>query len=182
MVLADLRVRIFREFPYLYDGTVEDECSNLRAYANSANSLITVMYDGIRHIAAMSCLPMQDAWGELVDNLSTQAVNISECLYIGEILMEKTHRGMGLGSRLFDFARMHAVRLNMKKLCFFSVRRDHTHDARPADYLEPAELWQKWGFSLVPGADVTLSYPQVDVGMQSHILDFWIRPLNGTTK
>ncbi|MBL8029532.1 MAG: GNAT family N-acetyltransferase, partial [Fibrobacteres bacterium] len=38
--LANFRITLFREYPYLYDGRMEDEQAHLTHYTNSPNSII----------------------------------------------------------------------------------------------------------------------------------------------
>ena len=42
--LAALRIQVFREFPYLYQGTLEYEARYLKSYANSERSLVVINY------------------------------------------------------------------------------------------------------------------------------------------
>ena len=40
--LARLRVAVFREYPYLYDGTPEDDAGTMRRYAECPGSTVVV--------------------------------------------------------------------------------------------------------------------------------------------
>ena len=43
--VARLRIAVFRDFPYLYDGTVEYEADYLSTYVRSADSLCVLVRD-----------------------------------------------------------------------------------------------------------------------------------------
>ena len=45
--LAQLRITVFREFPYLYDGTTEYEARYLQTYLNSVDSIAVLALDGL---------------------------------------------------------------------------------------------------------------------------------------
>jgi len=44
--LGKLRIAVFRDFPYLYEGTLEHEKEYLQTYANSERSFLFSVYDG----------------------------------------------------------------------------------------------------------------------------------------
>lgn len=58
--LAHLRLTVFREFPYLYDGTPEYEARYLATYAESPDSLFVLALDGERVVGVSTGLPMAD--------------------------------------------------------------------------------------------------------------------------
>ena len=43
--LASLRLEIFREYPYLYDGCREDELAYLKSYAEAPDACVIFAYD-----------------------------------------------------------------------------------------------------------------------------------------
>ena len=51
--LAALRIRVFRDFPYLYDGDVGYERDYLATYVNAPRSLAFMVYDdaALEHFA-----------------------------------------------------------------------------------------------------------------------------------
>ena len=59
MDLARLRILIFREFPYLYDGSVDYELDYLKSYQKADDGLVVMVTatDG-EVIGATTCLPM----------------------------------------------------------------------------------------------------------------------------
>ena len=44
--LAQLRIAVFRDFPYLYDGSLNYEMQYLQTYAGSPRSLLFAAFDG----------------------------------------------------------------------------------------------------------------------------------------
>ncbi|WP_339374086.1 hypothetical protein [Methylogaea oryzae] len=55
--LARLRIEVFRDFPYLYDGTQEYEEKYLRTYVNSPDSVVVLAYDATRRWALPPACP-----------------------------------------------------------------------------------------------------------------------------
>ena len=58
--LAALRIRVFRDFPYLYDGDVDYERDYLATYERSPRSLAFLVHDGDALIGATTALPLED--------------------------------------------------------------------------------------------------------------------------
>jgi hypothetical protein len=58
--LARLRIEVFRDFPYLYDGTTEYEERYLHTYVESPESVVVLALDGERAVGASTGLPMED--------------------------------------------------------------------------------------------------------------------------
>ncbi|MBM3573233.1 MAG: GNAT family N-acetyltransferase, partial [Alphaproteobacteria bacterium] len=58
--LARLRIEVFHDFPYLYEGTIDYERDYLRSYAQSRGSVIVAAIDGGHLVGAATALPMAD--------------------------------------------------------------------------------------------------------------------------
>ena len=56
--LARLRIEVFREFPYLYNGDLDYECNYLNTYADVADGVIVVAFDADRAVGASTGLPL----------------------------------------------------------------------------------------------------------------------------
>src|ERR1044071_5500516 len=56
--LAALRIGVFREYPYLYEGSPAYEHEYLASYAGSPASLVVVACDGDRVVGAATALPL----------------------------------------------------------------------------------------------------------------------------
>ena len=57
--VARLRIRVFRDFPYLYDGDADYERDYLRAY-QSPGAVVVAAMDGDRVVGAATGAPMAD--------------------------------------------------------------------------------------------------------------------------
>ena len=58
--LARLRIAVFREWPYLYDGDPGYEADYLRTYVDAAGSIAVLALDGDRVIGASTGLPLEE--------------------------------------------------------------------------------------------------------------------------
>ncbi len=58
--IAEFRLTSFREFPYLYDGTITDEETYLKTYFESCKAKLFLAFHGNDLVAFSSCLPLAD--------------------------------------------------------------------------------------------------------------------------
>jgi len=56
--LARLRIQVFRDFPYLYDGTEAYEATYLQTYIQADQAMAVVAFDGASIIGASTGVPM----------------------------------------------------------------------------------------------------------------------------
>ena len=57
--VAALRISVFRDWPYLYDGSLAYERDYLRTYIDSPNAILVGAFDGDRLVGASTGTPMR---------------------------------------------------------------------------------------------------------------------------
>ena len=57
--VARLRIEVFCEFPYLYDGDMQYEAGYLRTYSASKDSVVVLAFDGERIVGASTAVPLR---------------------------------------------------------------------------------------------------------------------------
>jgi predicted amidohydrolase/GNAT superfamily N-acetyltransferase len=174
--LARLRIKIFSEFPYLYDGNLDYEMKYLQAYINSPRSLVYLVRDGNRAVGATTALPLADADPEFHAPFIKHGVPLEQVYYFGESVLLREYRGRGYSNRFFDEREAHARQYGFPITTFCSVVRDASHPARPKDYKPHDASWEKRGYRLVEG--YTCTYPWKDIGQSRQtekLMQFWIK-------
>ncbi len=142
--LAQLRITVFRAFPYLYEGTLDYEKEYLKVYSSSENAFLFAVYDGNKMVGATTCIPLTDETPEVQEPFRNAQINIESVFYFGESILLPEYRGMGLGHRFFDEREAHARSFeNCKITCFCSVVRADNHPQKPKNYQPLDEFWLK---------------------------------------
>lgn len=177
--LARLRIQVFREFPYLYDGNLAYEAVYLKAYTDCKNSVLVLAFDGARVIGVSTGLPLAEAMGEFAQPFLSQGQDVNRIFYFGESVLEKPYRGRGIGKRFFQEREAHAMALGgFETTCFCAVDRPETHPGRPADYHSLDAFWTKLGYQKRPDLSATLSWKELDETEESpKSMTFWVRSL-----
>src|SRR5262245_47869199 len=79
--IARLRIEVFREFPYLYDGTLDYERSYLSAFAASRGALIVAIRDGERVVGASTGLPLIGEHAAFRDPVAHAGIDVASVFY-----------------------------------------------------------------------------------------------------
>ena len=74
--LAQLRIRVFRDFPYLYEGDLDYERRYLETYTRSPGSVIVLVFDGNDIVGASTGLPLSDETTTSLHRSSSRATTL----------------------------------------------------------------------------------------------------------
>ena len=177
--LARLRIAVFRDWPYLYDGTLPYEENYLKEFAASAGAVIVAARDGGQIVGVATGAPMTHHAEEFAAPFKQAGYDIGTLFYFGESVLLATHRGHGIGHRFFDEREAHARALGgFTHTAFCGVVRPDDHPLRPASYFALDPFWTKRGYQKLDGMIAHFSW--TDLGQAEKTdkpMQFWIRPL-----
>jgi GNAT superfamily N-acetyltransferase len=177
--LAQLRMVVFRDWPYLYDGSLAYEQEYLAKFAAAKGAVCIAAYDGTEVIGASTASPMAESDPEFAEPFRAKGYDISTVFYCGESVLLKAYRGHGLGHAFFDGRENHARRLGgFKHSAFCRVVRPDDHPLKPKDYMPLDGFWRKRGYAPVDGLVAHFEWKDVDQpAATDHTLQFWMRSL-----
>lgn len=177
--LASLRIEIFREFPYLYDGSVRYEEKYLSTYINSDDSIAVLVFDDELLVGASTGLPLYDETNEFKIPFLTHGIDPDTVFYCGESILKKDYRGKGIYSVFMKQREAHAKlsgRFNL--ICFCAVSRENHHPLKPKDYIPLDEIWSKYGYKKEPTLKTEYFWKDVDKDEETaKEMIFWIKKL-----
>lgn len=177
--LADLRISVFREYPYLYDGTAEYEAQYLAGFAESPGAVLVTACCRGKIVGASTALPMSHADEEFRQPFTEAGWEVSTVFYFGESVLLPEYRGHGIGHAFFDLREAHAAtQANVTHFAFCAVERPAGHPLRPAGYRPLDAFWTKRGYGKRP--DIVARFPWKDIDQPEETekpLVFWVREL-----
>ncbi|MCB1616727.1 MAG: GNAT family N-acetyltransferase [Pseudomonadales bacterium] len=176
--LADLRVRVFREYPYLYQGTAEAEEKYLQPYLDSTAGFLVTVRDGEHIVGASTALPLVDADTPFQDAFTQHNHDPSTVFYFGESVLLPDYRGRGTGHTFFAERENFARQQGFRKTAFCAVVRPDNHPRRPALYHELAPFWTSRGYRKQDG--LICHYYWLETGHTeetAHEMQFWLKTL-----
>lgn len=177
-VLGALRIRVFREYPYLYDGTLEYERDYLRVYQECPDSrIVLVTGDDGTLIGATTCLPLAAESAEFRAPFESAGLPVDDYLYFGESIVLPDWRGRGLGKEFFIRREAHARRLGLGFTTFCAVDRTADHPRRPLDYRPLDPFWTSLGYTRQDHLRAEFSWKEInEPGESPKSLTFWTKP------
>jgi len=177
--LARLRIAVFRDYPYLYEGTIAYEKDYLKTYAQSARSLLFAVYDGSMMVGATTAIPLRDETADVRHPFEQGPYDIDRLFYFGESILLPAYRGQGLGHRFFDEREAHARNFGtFTTTCFCSVERGENHPAKPVDYRPNDAFWLKRGYTKQESLRSTLDWPDIGESVSTpKTMVYWMKDL-----
>ncbi|MDK3019195.1 GNAT family N-acetyltransferase [Pseudodonghicola flavimaris] len=176
--LADLRIAVFRDWPYLYDGDREYERTYLQSYRDSTGAILVGAFDGDRLIGAATGTPLSDHADDFAAAFDGQDYPLDQVFYCAESVLLAEYRGHGIGHRFFDAREDHARRLGLRYCAFCAVQRPADHPLKPAGYRPLDPFWRRRGYTPLPGSVAWFGWKDIDQTAETqHPLQVWIRSL-----
>lgn len=176
--VAALRIEVFRDWPYLYDGSLAYEQRYLARYAEGARNLVVLAFAGDQVIGAATALPLLDHSDDVAPPLAAAGFDPATVCYFGESVLLPAYRGRGLGHRFFDQREAFARAGGFAWAAFCAVERPGDHPRRPPAYQGLDRFWRKRGFVRRP--DIVGELAWRDVGLTAETgkpMVYWVRPL-----
>ncbi len=145
--LARLRIEVFQDFPYLYDGDMAYETEYLKTLIDAPNNLIVMAFNGTEVVGAATGLPLNHQTENISAPVAESGYDIEKVYYLGESIIRKPYRNIGINTKFFEAAEQRAKSLGeFEFLSFCSVQRPADHPAFPEGFAEPREYWEQLGF------------------------------------
>lgn len=174
--LTELRLTVFREYPYLYEGDPAFEKQYLSLFARSKDAFVILAKKGDRTIGAISGLPLVTAQKEIRQIFSGP---IDDIYALCDIVVLKEYRSQKIGSHLyFEFEKVLKKLSTYRKLVFWQAVKPKGDPKRPPDYFPLDSFWKKQGFVKRPDLHCTLTWKEIgDREPTPKLFEFFIKVL-----
>jgi len=177
--LGQLRIEVFAEWPYLYEGDLDYEKNYLQTYVRSSHSFIYLLLDKKRVVGATTAILLKDETDEFKTPFVQKNYDINSIVYFGESLLLSEYRGLGYG-KIFMQKRIEFAKTfpQVKTVAFCAVQRDHKDPRHPQGYRPLNSFWTQIGFHPVEG--LIAQYTWQDIGDSKPTkkpLKFWLKTI-----
>lgn len=177
--LARLRIEIFRDFPYLYDGNFAYEEEYLDTFAKARDNVLVLAFDHDKIVGVSTGLPMDEETEDIKKPWRDAGYDPADIFYLGESVLKHAYRGQGIGLRFFEEREKHARQLNRFKLITFCrVVRPDDHPLKPEHYKPLDAFWKKRGYE--PADNIVGYFPWKDIDGEEETfkpLHYWYKTL-----
>ncbi len=183
--LSEMRVKAFAEFPYLYEGNVEDDFAYAHLYASDPQGMIVVAFEGDQIVGVRSGCPvpahtivMDESRCQMLEDHGIQA---KAYYYCGEIIVDPAFQRKGIATQLMTRFIEEVKEMGFPGMIAITSIKPDDHPLRPHDYFDSGLFLKKFGFEKSP-ITFTAEWPtrQGDgtVKTQENELAFWVRKLD----
>jgi len=180
-ILSEFRLRFFREYPYLYVGSEDNEQKYLAEYLANPTTRLIVARDTER-IIGVAIGTMLSTELNIIDKTENQlqqyGVEPQHCFYLGEMIAEPEYRSRGIGKRMLELLKNAGREQGADRFCFLAVVREPNDVRRPADYTDASEnIFKKFGFEKT---DISVTFEWNTIQPDGHVenvanrMDLWI--------
>lgn len=177
--LARLRIRIFRDFPYLYDGDMDYEENYLKTYAQANNSVVVLAWDAEKIVGASTGIPLSEETDYVQAPFIKNNYPLNNIFYCGESVLLSEYRGQGAGVAFFEHREAHARENGYHFSSFCAVDRPLDHPLRPADYVPLNRFWTNRGYQIQPQLQTDFSWKEIGEETESaKPMTFWMKELS----
>lgn len=176
--LANLRITVFKEYPYLYLGNIEYEKNYLQRYIDCESSILVLAYDNEKIVGASTGMPLRYEMPELKQPFENYSIAIDKLFYLAESVLLPPYRGQGIYKTFFAERERMAQKTGCDYAVFCTVERPANHPAKPQDYQPLDIIWQKYGYAKQPDLKTAFSWQELNEKTESlKPMIFWLKKL-----
>lgn len=176
--LARLRITVFREWPYLYDGDMDYERNYLRSYLENDRTFIIGAFSNGEIVGVSTAMPLDDHDDAFAKPLRLAGYDTKSMFYFAESVLLPQFRGAGAGRKFFELREAEAVRQGLKKAVFSAVIRSGDAPERPKNYVPLDAFWQRIGFQKIENVETGFAWKDLGHdGETEKQMAFWIKSL-----
>lgn len=173
---ARLRIQVFREYPYLYDGDISNEMAYFSHFVRAPGSVLVLARVNHAVVGCATAMAMAGAEPAFQRPFVEQDMRLDRIFYFGESVLDARFRGQGIGHRFFDQRQAQARRHGADTTAFCVVQRPGDHPLRPPDYRPLDAFWRKRGYVRRDDLNTEFSWKDIDQAAETRKkMVFWTK-------
>ena len=174
--VARLRIEVFREWPYLYDGDADYERRYLSTFAAAEGATVIAALDHDRMVGAATASPLRHHHADFAAPFEAAGHDVDAWFYLAESVLLPDYRGRGVGVRFFEEREAAAREQGFERTCFCAIARDADHPRRPQGATSLESFWRKRGYAPLEGVVASFAWKEVARnGEVDHKMRFWAK-------
>lgn len=176
--LAALRIKIFHDYPYLYQGNLEYEKKYLKTYLDCPNSVLVLVFDDDKIVGASTAIPLKNETEQAKAPFLSTNLDINKIFFLGESLLLHDYRGQKMGHRFFSEREAAAREQGYSMTAFWAVERPSNHPKKPNDWIPLDTFWGKLGYVKHPEIKGFIDWKEIGEDEETpKPMMFWLKQL-----
>jgi len=179
--IAKLGNKVFYEYPYLCDGTVEKYSPYFQEYANSQKGVAVLLFDDTELIGLAIGMPfkaMHESTPETTEPFTNH--NVSAAYYLGDMVLDKQYRKKGYCRLLYtNFENTVKSMSTFDTMYLCKINESNDHPLKPDGYSTLEPMCRKFGFIEHREYTFLWDWKERDKAQKSpHKMIYWSKSLN----
>lgn len=176
--LAILRMTVFRNWPYLYDGDLDYETEYLSAFLHDERAVLFIARLGDIPVGMATASPFATQTEMIRAPFIAAGVDTGSIFYFGGSVLLPQFLGTGVGHQFFERREAAARVAGPLQASFCAVLRSPNHLQRPHNERDLRPFWEKRGYRVAPQFTTSLSWKEVgQTDETAHDMCFWVKTL-----
>jgi GNAT superfamily N-acetyltransferase len=175
--IAKLRIDIFKEFPYLYDGDLHYEQNYLKKFSHAKDAIAVILKADDEVVGVVTGLPLRYEEDAMQRPWKETNFNIDTIYYFSEILLYADYRNQGLGKELLNTAQEWIE--SARKYNFFTLATvDRDRSLAPDGYQPSNNFWIDHGYNKLNDIVSHISWRDIHKDQEdAKPMLFWIKKI-----
>jgi len=175
--IAELRITIFREYPYLYDGEMAYEEGYLHLYSRTEDAMLVIAEDHDEVVGVITGVPLKESYEEIRNLFSDKNIPADSIFYLGEILLLQDYRNKNIGYMMYQQFEKAVKEMGIyKKIALCEVVRSENDLRKPLGYKSLNSFWNRQSYVKRPDLIADFSWKEIgDNEETKHPMVFWIK-------
>lgn len=176
--VAQLELDTFKEYPYLYDETLNNQITYLTRYAECPKSIMILVQDENKIVGVSTGIPLVFDTEKFKKPFLDNGINSQTAFYLGESLLLPAYRGKKIYREFFSKREESAKEYGCTISTFISVERDSNDARQPKNYVSLDAIWHHFGYKKHPELYVDVEWKDIgDKAVSKKRLVYWLKYL-----
>lgn len=176
--VSEMRMRLFRDFPYLYDAKLDDEREYMHTYSQAGSAALVVTRAEGQLIGLCTTIAISEEIDEFKTKFEALGYAPTKVLYLGEMLLEPAWQGRGLGGQMLERIEAEAAAKGYQWVTAAMVQREENDPRQPDNYRTPRTLLERCGYHAEPRLDSQLTWLEIGQSAPTeHLMRFWVKEI-----
>lgn len=176
--LAKLRIKIFKEYPYLYVGDMQSEMEYLDLQITCSENLLVLVIDRDQIVGASTAFPLKFQTDEVKKTFIEHNIKVQDVFYLSESVLLPNYRGQKIYRHFFHERETAAIEYGSKITTFCAVDRSLDDPRRPQNYVPLDDVWKHFGYQKHSELYTYFEWKEIDEAVKSpKKLIFWLKYL-----
>lgn len=175
--IAALRIAIFREYPYLYEGNMSYEERYLLMYSRTEDAMLVIAENNDEVVGVITGLPLTESMEEIKGLFIEKNIPAERIFYLGEIILLPEYRSKNIGYMMYQQFEKAVEEMEFyEKIALCEVLRTENDLRKPLDYKSLNSFWNRQGYIKHPDLIADFSWKEIGaVEETKHPMVFWIK-------